>query len=100
MKHIRNVQTLHTPSLEILLVPWTQITLDILKIAYLSLLLPVSAYMSQSPLAPPHAHTNGDTRYHTPHPPTVGWGVGWASHALLLAFTLGLQQNTAFGSIA
>ena len=45
--------------------------------------------------SPPHPHTDGDT----PHPPTVGWGVGWGSHALLLTFILGLQQNTAFWRI-
>ena len=34
-----------------------------------------------------------------PPTPPVGWGVGWGSHALLLIFILGLQQNIAFGSI-
>ena len=52
--------------------------------------------MSQSPLAPPSPPTDGDT----PHPPTVGWGVGWGSHALLQTFILGLKKNTAFGSTA
>ena len=31
---------------------------------------------------------------------TIRRGVGWDSHALLLKFILGLQQNTAFGSTA
>ena len=58
-------------------------------------------YMSQSPLAPlpPPAQTLYP-QMDIPPTPHCGLGVGWGSHALLLTFILGLQQNTAFGSTA
>merc|ERR1711965_495054 len=52
--------------------------------------------MSQSPLVPPTPAQMGIP----PTPPTVGWGVGWGSHALLQTCILGLKKNTAFGSTA
>ena len=56
--------------------------------------------MSQSPLAPLPPHRPYTHRWVYPPTHHCGLGVGWGSHALLLAFILGLQQNTAFGSTA